>query len=276
MEIRISSHSDARSFALLAPRNVKPRKSFRNVSVSDQSYDSLLASMQRLRGRVYMEDDAIGTQDLTADGRHILKTDEHSWHLLILSAQKRVLGCARYLQHVGFVSFHQLRVRMAPVARNPYWGPKMRVSVDAELNKARVEGFTFVEIGGWALAKEIRGTAAALKVVLATYAWSHQFGGAVGLSTATERNGSASILRRLGGEPLEWNGSALPPYFDEQYGCRMEVLRFDSRRPNPKYAGMIQDLAAEIRDVPVIASNSESHRWSHVPEALPQPLPLVA
>jgi hypothetical protein len=35
-------------------------------------------------------------------------------------------------------------------------------------------------------------------------------GGPLGITTATERNGSASILRRLGGRPLEWDGAAQP------------------------------------------------------------------
>lgn len=233
-----------------------------------------MESMQRLRGRIYLEDGAITRDELSADGRHILKTDEQSWHLLVCSAQGRVLGCTRYLQHNGSVSFNQLRVRTAAVAQCPHWGPKLRASVEHELGRARAAGFPFVEIGGWALAPEIRGTAIALSTVLATYAWSHQFGGAVGLSTATERNGSASILRRLGGQPLEWDGAALPPYFDEQYGCRMEVLRFDSRQPAPKYAGLIEALKAEIPEVPVVAA-AEPQWWNIIPDiSLPHPAPV--
>ncbi len=39
------------------------------------------------------------------------------------------------------------------------------------------------------------------------------------------------ILRRLGRQAPRMGRRALPPYFDHTYGCGMEVLRFDSRKP---------------------------------------------
>jgi hypothetical protein len=104
----------------------------------------------------------------------------------------------------------------------------------------------------------LRRTTAALNFVLATYAWSQLLGGAVGISTATERNGSASILRRLGGRPLHWDNAALPAYFDERYNCEMEVLLFDSREPNPKYQGYIEEVKAQITSLDVICRDDQS------------------
>jgi hypothetical protein len=102
------------------------------------------------------------------------------------------------------------------------------------------------------LDREIRCTTEALKSVLAIYAFATLQGGGLGIGTATERNGSSSILRRLGGRPLEWDGCALPPYFDDKFGCRMEILRFDSRCPSSRYAGAILELRSEIARLPVI------------------------
>jgi hypothetical protein len=148
----------------------------------------------------------------------------------------------------------QLAVRQAPIARSDEWGVRFRVSIEAELAIARRAGFSYVEVGGWALAKEIRGTSMALKTVLATYAWSQLQGGALGITTATERNESAGILRRLGGRPLACDGVELPNYYDDRYRCRMEVLRFDSREPNPKYDAMLQQIRQEIAKAPVISA----------------------
>ena len=33
----------------------------------------------------------------------------------------------------------------------------------------------------------------------------------------------------------------------------MELLRFDSRRPSPKYAGLVERLCEKLIDVPVLA-----------------------
>jgi hypothetical protein len=77
----------------------------------------------------------------------------------------------------------------------------------------------------------------------------------MGVSTATERNGSASILKRLGGRSLEWSGNAIPPYYDPRYGCQMQMLRFDSRFPNPRYEEAVQDILRMLTDVPVVCGD---------------------
>jgi hypothetical protein len=213
--------------------------------------------MQRLRGRIYVDDGAIRPSDLTNGDRHISYLDYDSWHLLTLGTNGSVLGCTRFRRYPNTVSCDQLSVSRAPLATCPAWGRVFRASVNSELKSAREAGFPYLEIGGWALAPEIRGTAEALKSVLAIYALGSLQGGALGISTATERNGSSSILRRLGGRPLESGGSALPPYYDENYRCGMEVLRFDSRHPNPKYAAAIQDLRSHMAKVPVICPNQD-------------------
>ena len=101
--------------------------------------------------------------------------------------------------------------------------------------------------------REIRCTSECLRSVLATFAWSRLIGGALGLSTATERNGSASILRKLGGRSLEWNGVTFPSYFDPHYNCQMQMLRFDSRTPNERYETAIEDLRHSLSHIQVIS-----------------------
>jgi hypothetical protein len=124
--------------------------------------------------------------------------------------------------------------------------------VEDELALSRSLDLPFVEIGGWALAHEIRGTVEALRMVLAAYAFFRSLGGAVGLATATVRHSSASILRRIGGRPLQHKGLTVPSYQDPQYGCSMEMLRFYSWAPNPRYDLWIREIGSEIRSTPVI------------------------
>ena len=100
--------------------------------------------------------------------------------------------------------------------------------------------------------KAVRGTTECVGSVLTTYAWARHLGGALGICTATERNGSASILRRLGGRSLAWDGEELPAYFDPHYNCRMHILGFDSRHPNPRYEEAIRQIEQYLPNVPVI------------------------
>jgi hypothetical protein len=222
------------------------------ITPSDRLHAELIADVQRLRGGIYLEDGAIDPSDLTSDGRHVSALDEESWHLLTITQAGRLVGCTRFRQHPNTVRTDDLGVARAPLATSDQWGEGFHASLNSEIDTARSAGFSYVEVGGWALHKEVRGTAEALNSVLATFAWSKIQGGALGISTATHRNGSASILRRLGGKSLECDGAALPPYYDENYKCMMEVLRFDSRKPNPKYAAMIENLAADLATRPVV------------------------
>lgn len=113
---------------------------------------------------------------------------------------------------------------------------------------------------------EVRRSAECLRSVLATYAWSRILGGALGICTATERNGSALILRKLGGHSLEWNGEPIPPYFDPHYNCRMHILGFDSRNPNPKYEDSIEQIRESLLNIPVICP--ERPIWKTIMDGL--------
>jgi hypothetical protein len=260
------------SLVLLAPVNEAVGQFRGDLTVSREVHSHLIAETQRFRGRMYLADGAIQPQELDARGRHIQSADSRSWHLVMLNSMGLVIGCTRFRRHAGPVSWGQLSVRRAPIAESEEWGLKFRESVDAELAAAWRAGFSYVEVGGWALANEIRGTFWALKTVRAIYAWSQLLGGALAITTATERNESAGILRRLGGKPLACEGTELPAYYDHRYGCKMEVLRFDSREPNAKYQTMLDDLREQVATAPVFCA--EPPREDRHIKWLPRPFPL--
>jgi hypothetical protein len=246
---------------LLAPSGASLKPFSGEITSSARLHAHLTIEMQRLRGRIYFDDGALRTSDLKA-GRHVSEMDDKSWHLLILGENGSVLGCSRFRQYPNTVSREDLSVSKTPLAASVAWGEAFHSSLNQELELAREAGFDYFEIGGWALAREIRGTSEALKSVLAIYALGSLYGGALGISTATERNSSSSILRRLGGRPLEWRGTTLPPYYDEKYRCGMEVLRFDSRFPNPKYAAAVRELSSDIQKLPIVSPDYGAG-WMH-------------
>lgn len=209
--------------------------------------------MQKLRGTVYLEDGAIRSHELH-NQRHRLEIDQKSWHLLIVDSMLGVCGCARYREHPAEADFSQLSVSRSPLAGCAEWGASLRASVDAEIEVSRQLAVPYVELGGWALLRDIRCTTEALRLALSTYGLAQVLGGGVGLSTATFRNSSAMILRRLGGHPLEYERRQVPSYYDPQYGCEMEVLRFYSWAPEPRYANWVADLKRDMHNVPVFTN----------------------
>jgi hypothetical protein len=249
---------------LLAPSGTVPAF-FDNVETNGRRHNRLLREMQKLRGGIYFDDGALGRDQLTPDGLHETVEDDKSWHLLMLDAKRRVTACVWYLEHSGLVQVDDLRVRHSPLARAQESRSKLWKGVESELTRARREHLRYAEVGGWAVSKNNRCTSEGLVLALAGYSLGRIHGGALGITTATVRHCSSAILRRLGGAPLE---------ADPRYKCDMEILRFDSRRPNPKYNGLIDLLRQHMATVPVIMA-PRAHE-SRISPALCEPLSAMA
>ena len=202
-----TAHALNDRLVLLAPDSSVVEK-FRNANIDARRHGQLVREMQALRGSVYLHDGAIRREQLSADGLHETAEDERSWHLLTVDKDQRVTGCAWYLEHEGSVSVDHLRVRHTPLARSG-WRQKLWRGVEAELRRARRAGLRYVEVGGWAVAPESRCTSEGLVLALAGYSLGRIRGGCLGITTATVRHCSSSILRRLGGAPLA-SGESTP------------------------------------------------------------------
>jgi hypothetical protein len=79
------------------------------------------------------------------------------------------------------------------------------------------------------------------------FALGEILGGTVGLSTATKRHSSSSILQRLGAQNAGVNGDPLPAYYEPMFDCEMELLQFDSLRPAERYAPRVAEYAAMMK-----------------------------
>ena len=256
-------NASRRRIVLLAPLLCEVPARFAQSRTNARDHAALLADMQRFRGRVYLQDGAIRKDQLTRNGRHRVVVDELSWHLLLLGGDGRVTGCSRYLSHRKPVSFSDLTLRKAALASCPRWGKRLRLAVAREVRAAQRKRVPYVEVGGWAMHEEVRHTTEALKVALSTYSLATLLGGCIGITTATRRHNSSCILRRIGGRSLELDGEELPSYFDPQYQCDMEILRFDSSLPNPRYQGLIDRISDELVDVPVICARDEAEEFGN-------------
>ena len=257
---------------LLAPAGGFIPESFSQRYDDRNRHARWLSEAQRVRGSIYLADGAVQPWQLTADGRHVQSTDYDSWHLLAVGGGGEIEGCARYRHLTGHVGFDDLGVRESYLARCRQWGASLRAAVESEIVRAELCGKAFSEVGGWAIVPEKRCTMEALRIAMATYSLARLLGGCVGISTATERHRSSSILRRIGGRALEHAGTELPSYYDPQYQCRMEVLRFDSSSPDALCSRWVDQLSKQLASVPVVVCR-EPAAGLHAP--LPQTLPVA-
>jgi hypothetical protein len=258
--MRSVSSVSSRRLLLLAPSRRAVPDSFTQVHTDSREHEELLAQTQSFRGRVYLEDGAIKRWQLI-DGKHRVEIDEGSWHVLVLDSSGKVCGCARIKPYPAGTAFAELGAARSALALSRDWGHMLRGAVETEMALARQMRIATTEWGGWALDDEIRGSAEALRMTLAAYALTQSLGGGIALSCVTRRHGSASILRRMGGRPLECCGIELPPYYDPQYECEMEILRFCSWSPNPRYSVWIEEIKSSLRATRVVANGAGEPAW---------------
>jgi hypothetical protein len=261
--MRFASRRAIQGLLILAPPSSVFDASFGHCQTDEFQYNALLGEAQRLRGRIYFEDGAVDARCILEDGRLVHPDDERSWQLLVINRDGAVAGCARYAPCDTRVAFSDLGVARSALACSRPWGASLRRAVEAERAKARRRGIGFAEVGGWALAEELRYSGAALEIFMNVCALAKFFGGAVAITTATFRHNSSSILRKLGGRALVGDdGIELPSYYDPQYNCEMEILRFDTDCPNPRYGRRIDECLESLATVLAICTPSISAAYA--------------
>lgn len=239
---------------LLAPPGAYVPEVLSNVTFDAGRRSDLVRQIQAMRGAVYVEEGNVRPEDLSA-GLHKTPEDSKSWHLLFLGDQGEVSSCGWYLVHPDARSIQDLRLRNCPLLKRRDTRHKLVGAIESELKRAREAGFKYAELGGWAVTKGRRGTPDGLMLALAGYALSRILGGALGMTLANVAHGSASILERLGGSPFEYEGAPIDAYFDMRFNTRIELLRFDSRQPSPRFEPLIEALRQRLAVVPVIADD---------------------
>jgi hypothetical protein len=184
-----------------------------------------------------------------------MQRDNDSWHFLLINPENDVIGCVRYLAHPSHAGVDDLYIGHCPLIDDPVWGGKFRATLESDLTFARDNLLTFIEVGGWAIDSNYRHTKAALEILLASFAWARTIGGAIGCCTATFRNSSAPMLRRIGGRSFEYNNEVIPPYEDAAYGCTMEALRFHFQNFDPRFQKLVDSISARLAEQRTVAAS---------------------
>jgi hypothetical protein len=148
-----------------------------------------------------------------------------------------------------------LRLRECPLITSAASRSRVTAAVESEIGRARHAGLRFGELGGWAISKERRCTPDGLMMTLAVYGLCRLRGGALCITTANVAHSCSSILRRVGGSYVECEGTPIPSYFDPRYNTDVDLLRFDSLSPSPKYAGLVSIIVSKLANVSVVGGS---------------------
>lgn len=246
-----NSPSSKIKFKILAPSSGEVPDAFSRITGCPVQHERLLSSVQRLRAQSYRDCGPIVAQ-LTPDGRHHQPIDASSWHLILEDHQGNVVGCSRYREITH--GFNQTGASHSALASCPDYGHLLRREVENQISLARRRNIQYGEAGGWALCPEIRCSTAAVNSVLMMFALAERLGGGRGITTATTRHQSSTILKRLGGRLLD----GVPPYYDAAYECVMEIIQFDAATLSSQYAARLERFRADVLDAEVICPDAPS------------------
>jgi hypothetical protein len=230
-------------FRILAPSHKGLPRRPGHLVLNTREHSEQLVDVQRLRGRVYQEYAPIAATFLP-DGRHCPgRLDDEGWHITMHDGES-VVGCARYRI---IENFNQLICSESALAQSPVTGPIFRAAFERSLAEARRRGVHYGEASAWALNPEVRCSTTAVNIALMSFALADWLGGGMGLTTASTRHHASLILRRLGGSPL----AGFAPYYEPSFDCTIELLEFDIRHLEPRYAVKLEELKAELRRTPI-------------------------
>ena len=231
---------------LLAPTLRETPTVWGRTVLDGEKHTNVLRDIQAMRGEVYREYDPIAAA-LLNDGRHCDPLDEQSWHIVLHSPMGYILGSSRY--RVIGNGFEELAVSRSALASSEY-GPLLKAAVQRHIQQAISSGVQYGEAGMWALRPEARCSTAAVTIALLSFALAKALGGGLGITTATTRHGSSSILQRLGGATFP----GLPSYYEPKYGCTIEVLHFDSAKLGLRYRDRMRKAEEELTSCKIICA----------------------
>jgi len=277
-DIPVSYPRPGRQVLLLAPSASDVPSAFCQVERSPRRYHELLAATQRFRGGIYVEDGAIGAEELTFDGRHLELADLKGWHILLLDENESVQGCARCICRGQRIPFSEMTLGRSAIALSDRWGTRVRRATEETMDAVVQEGHAFGELGGWAIAPRLRFTTSMFRIAMAMWALVRHLDIHFLCSTATRRHCSASILRKLGGRPFVADGAEVPEYWEPRYGCDMELLRFDHLHDaHPLFEPRVREFQSWLATVPVVcAAPRRTSRQDFAGFSLQRELDLVA
>lgn len=251
---------------ILAPEMEHNNVADLRVTTDSDTHDRLLTRVQKVRGNALREY-LPNVKALTRDGRHVQPVDPKSWHVLLTDNGGAVKGCARYrtvdgdLTGIGAIN--------STLAKSQRFGSTLIRAVEEHVNRARAANLEYGEAGGWVLSPSLRCSTAAINIALMTFALAERLGGGMGITTATVRHHSASILQRLGGQKL----AGLPPYYEPKFGCVIQILGFDMKSLANQFARKLDEARAHLDSTEVICKANPARDHFTLPK-VPFTFPL--
>ncbi|GAA4412991.1 hypothetical protein GCM10023187_40760 [Nibrella viscosa] len=217
------------------------------------AYEQTIAEIQRFRGRIYVQDQAIPASALDRSGRHYTKLDYASYHVIIRNQEGAITGVMRIPTYVSgaavwFLQLYHVLERMEPGQKALY-----SFAIQHFIDQSASKYPFIVEPGGWAVDRQISEKLTGTVLAASCWAFCQLIGGAVAVATATVKHNAADLLRMMGGINC-LQGTTNARFFDSFHQCELELIFFQSDKINPRFAAMVEAIKEQWQQREVVAA----------------------
>ncbi|WP_266368041.1 hypothetical protein [Tellurirhabdus rosea] len=205
-------------------------------------YESTIDEIQRFRGRIYVQDEALPPTALDLTGRHRSTLDYRAWHLVTRNPQGLTMGVMRVPFYVAGTPVDEFGFAKVLERMNRTEQIFYKTTIQQFIDESAQAGYTAVgEPGGWAVDKALCNRQTGLNLALATFALHRLQGRTVAVATATVKHHAADLLKMLGAfNPFEGTGHAR--FYDPFFRCEMEFLFVYAEKVAERFEGVVVKL----------------------------------
>lgn len=215
------------------------------------NYEAIIVELQRFRGRIYRQDNAIPASALDSTGRFYNHIDYRSWHIIARNQGGEMSGVLRLNLHKSNTAVEELHLyevleRMNPDNKKLYYD-----SLQEFIYKTAGNHPFICEPGGWAV--DITRCESTTGLCLAASAWALQqlVGGWPAIASATVKHKAAELLKLMGGIHA-LNDPTLSRFYDPYYRSDLEIIFFIPEFVSPRFVKLINNIKAQLLDKEVI------------------------
>lgn len=233
-------------WTLLAPDSARlPAAMTRRASAV---HPQLLHALQAARVAVFGLDDS-------EEHEPVRTTDRAAWHFIATDGEGKPVGAMRLfivdrrhepLEPPDVLAFGHVAFP-CPATRDSH----LRALKGLFAQKA--EETTYIYAGGFFTTEKWRGSGLAAALGMAAIAMARLHHCRFAASFVSARDRAPELFALLGSLPLQdADGSVLPPFFCSRHGFPLQLMAFDSLRPDPKMEHGVDAMVGRMREMLVI------------------------
>jgi hypothetical protein len=218
---------------------------------NQQDYSDLIDEIQRFRGRVYVQDEAIPEASLDETGRQYSEVDYRSWHVVARTDSDAICGVMRIPFYSSDTDIDNLQLNSLLQRLEPSEQLVFRHTIQSFLEESSGTYEMLCEPGGWAVDLKLISQSIGTSLAACGLAVVQWIGSAISVSTVTVKHNAPKLLKYMGAwNPLQHTSHER--FKDWYHSCEMEIIFFAHDRASAQLIPIVEQIKGHIENTGVL------------------------